>query len=246
MVDEPLPTINEPIDRDVMCIGCGYNLRGLRPLGDCPECGLRLDRSLRRGPEPVVDEWRIQTGMAIRLETWVAICTAGCCAFGGLVGILNHEGLTQPHPGRNETVGHILMRQTIAWMRLWLLLLLVACIYLLHTLIPNLDGTLMVSLLIVSTIRFGVVYCYLAELADRYDAPREAWLMRAAALAQVVTQTLAGVAFAFPGSPWGWLVIVPIACTLALSVYAINRVADFIEPPEPDTSLGHKTPPLRM
>ncbi|UCD75867.1 MAG: hypothetical protein JSV91_02900 [Phycisphaerales bacterium] len=32
--------------QDVPCVGCGYNLRGLKPDGRCPECGLEIERSL--------------------------------------------------------------------------------------------------------------------------------------------------------------------------------------------------------
>lgn len=35
------------LDRDVACVNCGYNLRGLAPGGDCPECGSAVRQSLR-------------------------------------------------------------------------------------------------------------------------------------------------------------------------------------------------------
>lgn len=35
------------LDRDVLCVDCGYNLRGLSPRGDCPECGCAVRLSLR-------------------------------------------------------------------------------------------------------------------------------------------------------------------------------------------------------
>ena len=34
------------IDRDVLCRGCGYNLRGLSPAGRCPECAMAVSISL--------------------------------------------------------------------------------------------------------------------------------------------------------------------------------------------------------
>lgn len=43
----PLPRADEPIARDVACIHCGYNLRGLSPEGRCPECGRGVLQSLR-------------------------------------------------------------------------------------------------------------------------------------------------------------------------------------------------------
>ena len=31
---------------DVPCLNCGYNLRGLEEDGQCPECGVPIERSL--------------------------------------------------------------------------------------------------------------------------------------------------------------------------------------------------------
>lgn len=38
------------IDSDVPCVKCGYNLRGLRHGGLCPECGMSVQYSLTHGP----------------------------------------------------------------------------------------------------------------------------------------------------------------------------------------------------
>jgi hypothetical protein len=37
---------NAVIDRDLLCRGCGYNLRGLLPTGSCPECATEISLSL--------------------------------------------------------------------------------------------------------------------------------------------------------------------------------------------------------
>ncbi len=42
--NEPPPAL-----ADLLCLACGYNLRGLRPGGVCPECGLPVERTLRGG-----------------------------------------------------------------------------------------------------------------------------------------------------------------------------------------------------
>jgi hypothetical protein len=36
-----------PLQRDVPCARCGYDLRGLTPPGKCPECGFDIDQSIR-------------------------------------------------------------------------------------------------------------------------------------------------------------------------------------------------------
>lgn len=38
------------IATDLPCAGCRYNLRGLRPEGRCPECGLEIGQSIDRPP----------------------------------------------------------------------------------------------------------------------------------------------------------------------------------------------------
>ena len=35
------------IDEDILCLSCGYNLRGLSSAGKCPECGTIINASLR-------------------------------------------------------------------------------------------------------------------------------------------------------------------------------------------------------
>src|SRR5690242_3809775 len=45
-------TASPALDHDLICVACGYNLRGLRQDGRCPECGGTIARSIeeaRRG-----------------------------------------------------------------------------------------------------------------------------------------------------------------------------------------------------
>jgi len=43
---EPEPAVTNCIDRDVACIDCRYNLRGLMDTGNCPQCGRAIRDSL--------------------------------------------------------------------------------------------------------------------------------------------------------------------------------------------------------
>lgn len=50
-LSQPEPT-HEPADQhaldfDLACVTCGYNLRGARPTGACPECGTPVETTLR-------------------------------------------------------------------------------------------------------------------------------------------------------------------------------------------------------
>lgn len=45
-LDPPTITPEAPLDRDVPCQRCGYNLRGLPRSGRCPECGMPVEMSL--------------------------------------------------------------------------------------------------------------------------------------------------------------------------------------------------------
>lgn len=40
------PLSDELIDADMPCLRCGYNLRGLKPVGQCPECGSRIEKTV--------------------------------------------------------------------------------------------------------------------------------------------------------------------------------------------------------
>src|SRR4051794_26131097 len=45
---------DELIEDDLACVRCGYNLRGLKESGRCPECGARVARTLRLLSEDVL------------------------------------------------------------------------------------------------------------------------------------------------------------------------------------------------
>lgn len=48
LVDLPTTATDKPIDADIPCTSCGYNLRGLNTNGNCPECGAGAIGSAQR------------------------------------------------------------------------------------------------------------------------------------------------------------------------------------------------------
>jgi hypothetical protein len=43
---DDLPISDDLIDEDMPCLRCSYNLRGLRPAGNCPECGAAISKTV--------------------------------------------------------------------------------------------------------------------------------------------------------------------------------------------------------
>lgn len=77
------------------CGKCGYDLTGLRALGECPECGeaydTRTGQGLRRGAHsPHATDWKLH-----RLRT-VALAAAavGVLALGGLAALVIDRPMT--------------------------------------------------------------------------------------------------------------------------------------------------------
>jgi hypothetical protein len=52
--EEDMEEDNEPYNEDFACIRCGYNLRGLPPSGNCPECGSAIRKSLNFALERIL------------------------------------------------------------------------------------------------------------------------------------------------------------------------------------------------
>jgi len=62
------PVAGAPIELDIPCVGCGYDLRGLQSDGRCPECGLSIERSLHGDWLGVADrDWidTVRLGIAL-------------------------------------------------------------------------------------------------------------------------------------------------------------------------------------
>lgn len=81
MNDESIPLARpvnpeEPLGFDTPCVHCGYNLRGLRPRGLCPECGREIVDSTRgsllRHADP---EWLMTLRKGAALKLWQILLT---------------------------------------------------------------------------------------------------------------------------------------------------------------------------
>ena len=98
---EPPPVDGPPRDaaaaerlatEDVPCLRCGYNLRGLKPHGVCPECGVSIDRSLHgnlltySAPEYVAT---LHTGLTCILLAVVTLVVGGLIV--GIAGLLARD-----------------------------------------------------------------------------------------------------------------------------------------------------------
>lgn len=66
-----LPLADATLQSDVLCIACGYNLRGLDPSGRCPECGLAVADSNRGDRLAFADrEWLRKLHFGTSLKLW--------------------------------------------------------------------------------------------------------------------------------------------------------------------------------
>ncbi len=99
---EPADTASNEIAEDRPCIHCGYNLRGLTPHGQCPECGERISGSLRGNLLKHADAdwldtlhfgaklklWNIALGILVGLAAGILVAVGFPAAFLTLVGLV--------------------------------------------------------------------------------------------------------------------------------------------------------------
>lgn len=103
----------EMIDTDVLCLNCGYNLRMQTVDGECPECGLAVNITLRKdrlADAPLAYRQRLQRG-----ATWWWVGTLLACPllYGGvLIATLGLWNLTRRQPDRHEPMPDQMMRHT--------------------------------------------------------------------------------------------------------------------------------------
>jgi hypothetical protein len=117
----PSPPPPLPLEEDVPCAGCGYNLRGLRPTGRCPECGtlvhVSIIRRRARRPRPPPDpRWARDV---------VEGAAASLVAFGLLVAVsvVPNEWTITPYSRLpvSKTPGRVVLLCvcSLAWVAAW-------------------------------------------------------------------------------------------------------------------------------
>jgi hypothetical protein len=69
------------IDHDLMCMSCGYNLRGLSPDGRCPECGSLIVATINGGRPPLPLYYRLARLAIVTLCIGSGCLVAASAAF---------------------------------------------------------------------------------------------------------------------------------------------------------------------
>jgi hypothetical protein len=90
-IAQPVENPQAVIADDLSCVICGYNLRGLRFTGRCPECGSAIERSTHGDLLKYADtDWLGRVFLGVRLVLWgilIMILVRLATAIGGGMGI---------------------------------------------------------------------------------------------------------------------------------------------------------------
>jgi len=99
------------LDRDVTCLNCGYNLRGVSPAGDCPECGMRIAVALREDylADAPKDWLRRLRGGATLLVVGTLV-SLPLLNLGPIIAGLGYWRIAAAQPGRDEPRHDMLVR----------------------------------------------------------------------------------------------------------------------------------------
>lgn len=85
----PIVSDTQTITQDMSCLRCGYNLRGLRSDGHCPECGSPVERSLHGDQLRFADpNWLNTLRRGVALMLWNLLIVMVISMLAGLTAVL--------------------------------------------------------------------------------------------------------------------------------------------------------------
>ncbi len=89
-------TEDVPVDGEIRCLKCNYDLRTLPVDGQCPECGTPVVQSVQESPVLHADRmWLSRMSLALRLFFWAALSYLGVTVVVAAI-FIYAKGQTQP------------------------------------------------------------------------------------------------------------------------------------------------------
>ena len=90
---------SESVTADLACVGCGYNLRGLRRAGDCPECGKPVAETIKAraglfGDAAWIRRMAMGCDLLLIAPVWVPVVAVLGGAMAAALGALSHVAAT--------------------------------------------------------------------------------------------------------------------------------------------------------
>ncbi len=98
----PESELKASVDRDVSCVTCGYNLRGLQEDGKCPECGEKVSDTLENVLAMADRKLLVELRKTVTVLAIVRVCLLVCVLSPVVVGIILQG---QPSKYSDELMG---------------------------------------------------------------------------------------------------------------------------------------------
>lgn len=241
------------VAQDIICVKCGYNLRGLQPEGICPECATPIGKStqgefLCYAPPEWVE--RLAQGANWIVASMIISIVGGCVSWRlrgpmlgltatdiplqllGMIRVVGYWFLTVPDPARLADGPKVDARLVLRVAALtnyagsWLLLVL-------YLALGPAGSVIAVVLSLVGVVEWLAAFIYARQLAWRIPSRRlaadclqlmVAWILMG--LLGVVAATVTGSWRGLPGG-WSWLGCGVVTGVLVFSVLTISFILNF-------------------